>query len=66
MCKDKDCAFYNYVKDKIDEFQYPISGEVYGDEITLIRNGEVIGTIPVTSSTDIFLDTFRNIIPDEN
>lgn len=69
MCKqdiNNDCLFQQFVKDKLVELQAPISGEVYGDVITLTRNGEVIGTIPVTSSTDIFLDTFGNIIPDEN
>ena len=68
MCKqdiNNDCLFQQFVKDKLVELQYPISGEEYGDVITLTRNGEVIGTIPNTGTMYIY-DAFGNVIPDEN
>ena len=68
MCKqdvNNDCLFQQFVKDKLVELQHSISGEEYGDVITLIRNGEVIGTIPNTGTIYIY-DAFGSVIPDEN
>lgn len=62
MCKDKDCAFYNYVKDKIEELEQPITGEVYNSNIVLTRNGEVIGEIPNPQGDYLILDAFNNTL----
>ena len=49
---------------EILELKKPITGEVIEDKMLLIRNNEVIGELPITSSnsTIVFLDAFNNII----
>ena len=57
MCKqEKKCC---------DCTQKPIVGEVIGDKIVLISDGNIIGEIPLVVGDDntIFVDAFNNSIP---
>lgn len=65
MCTENTCKKCCALLDRIKELEMPITGEVYNDVIVLTRNGEVIGEIPFIGET-VLLNTFGNIIPDED
>lgn len=66
MCKqEKKCFDYKEEKKCCGCTQKPIVGEVIGDKIVLISDGNIIGEIPivVSDNNNNFVDAFNNSIP---
>lgn len=67
MCQkcNCNCNCNGSLQEQINNINSPITGEVIGDKITLIRDNEVIGEIPIVSVGELdIIDAFGDVIPD--